>query len=295
MADIVTIIEKTQERFRSWLRRCIVILLLLPIFFVVGGGVSHHEGWQVTRLEVSGARVVPREDIVRIAEAGLAGNTYAVYARNNSYLFPRRGIERSLLYRFPRLTSARIDRVNAHTLAISVTERKPFALWCGDVFVKSTAGASVCWYLDRTGFIFDRAPIFSEGTYLELYGAVDPFYAVDPVRQRVASKEFESILIFAEALRGARIEPSRASISPDHEISIHVYASTSYPALVGAELRFNNDQDIRMLAKHLIAALPVQFPANTPHKRKLYYIDLRFDNKVFFGFENMSVQKYLNP
>ena len=184
---------------------------------------------------------------------------------------------------FPRLATVKATRDSAHSITVAVTERKPFALWCGLVAVKSM---SPCWYLDETGFIFDSAPIFSDGAYLQLYGFLDEEDALEPLCKIVPRAEFENIRTFIGELRAHCIEPSRVALSEDGAMSINIHASSAYRVLVGVELRFNKEQDSVVLAKNLLAALPVQFPVNGPQQKKLEYIDLRFGNKVFFGFEN---------
>ena len=64
-----------------------------------------------------------------------------------------------------------------------------------------------------------------------------------------------------------------------------VRSSTLYPELVDAELYFKDGQGAERLMYNILSALPVQFPPDTFSEKKLQYVDLRFGNKVFFGFE----------
>lgn len=283
MTKISTIINKVGAHLRVVFGRGLPIFLLLVIFFVAGGGISQHERWRIDHVQVVGARAVPQDEIIRATEVILGGNNYFVYSRKNSRLFPQRDVEQGVLIQFPRLATVKATRDSAHGITVVVTERKPFALWCGLVAVKPM---SPCWYLDDTGFIFDSAPIFSDGAYLQLYGFLGKEDAPKPLRKTIPRAEFENIRTFVDELRAEKIEPSRGSLSEDGAMSINIHASSAYRVLVGVELRFNKEQDSLVLAKNLLAALPVQFPSNGPQQKKLRYIDLRFDNKVFFGFEN---------
>lgn len=283
MPSVAAAIEKTRDGFRAWFRRGAAALLLLLILFVAGGGVSQGDRWRINRIEVTGNQVVATEDIRAFAHSALFGNRYFFYSRSNRYFFPKRGIERGLLDYFPRLSDAAMTLSDPHTVTIVVSERKPFALWCGTPVVMG--GKSSCWYLDERGFIFDRAPSFSEGVYLEFYAPLGVSDVTDPLRHTVAVEDFAFIRTFLEELRAGGIVPSNVSVLPEGEARMVIYASEPYPALVGAELRFVFDQDAKVIAKNLFAALPVQFPATVKQKKKLRYVDLRFGYKIFFGFE----------
>jgi hypothetical protein len=51
-------------------------------------------------------------------------------------------------------------------------------------------------------------------------------------------------------------------------------------------IRFKDETSPEALIKKIKTAIPAQFPDNMALKKKLLYIDMRFGNKVIFGFEN---------
>lgn len=283
MAKLATIRVRLKLEFKLWSKRVVAGGLLVALFFVAGGGISQNEKWRIERIEVVGAHAILSDDIVRAVQPKLYGNNYFVYSRKNSLLFPRKEIEQSLLLGFPRLKSVEILRASAHVIEVRINERKPFALWCG---LASEKPATACWYTDGTGFIFDMAPIFSEGAYLQLYGFLDTGDDIDPLRKNIPRREFENIGVFVRALASQGIILSRASFFKGGEMSIVIRGSDSYPMLAGVSVRFRNEQNVGVLVKNFMAALPVQFPQSVPLKKKLEYVDLRFGNKVFFGFKN---------
>ena len=158
-------------------------------------------------------------------------------------------------------------------------------IWCGENIEDEMRTERGCWFVDDTGFIFDRAPIFSEGVYRELYSPL--VYANEgiPLRAMVSGERF----LLARAV-GERIERelggvSRIVIGPEGGYSVIIRSSDLYPVLTGAEVRFRDGQLADRLLKNLLAALSVQFPADYSPQKELLYIDLSFGNKVFFGFE----------
>ncbi len=276
--------------------RFLAVVVLLSLFFVTGGGISHNAKWRVSEIQISGAQVVGRDEVRSFVEEKLAGNYYFVYARSNSYLFSRQDIETGLLEKFLRLESAIVSRVDNSTIEVVMYERKPTAIWCGEVYNREIYELNDCWFIDKTGFVFDRAPIFSEGVYPEVYGKLEGVKDGDFSGARLSPKRFNFVQTVEKKIREKLGETLRTIIKNEDEYGVAIHTSTTYPQLDGAELRFKDGTSADTLIKTLLSALPVQFPDVTKaisgkpegaiQSKKLLYVDLRFGNKVFFGFEN---------
>ncbi len=268
------------------LYKILIGLVLFLLLSVTAGGISQNDRWRVSEIKISGANVVPNDEIrARVGEK-LLGNYYFVYSKGNSYLFPRREIEASLLQNFTRLATATVRRASNRTIIAEVTERKPFAIWCGEVYLREVNELNNCWFIDYTGFVFDRAPIFSEGVYPEVYGKLENIKNSNLSGARLLPDRFNFVQTIEQKIREKLGEPLRTIIKSEDEYGVTIHTSIIYPQLVGAELRFKDGTDADTLIKTLLSALPAQFPLNVASIRKLQYIDLRFGNKVFFGFEN---------
>lgn len=286
MAKLASIIAGLREHGSHWFTRGIAVLVLAFLFFIAGGGVSQNDKWKIERIEISGVQTIDRDAIEKFTREKLKGNYYLAYARENSKIFPKREIEEGLLNVFPRLASAHTERIDPHTIAIKVSERKPYALWCGEGYSPEMHELNACYFIDNTGFVFDRAPIFSDGVYLEVYGALEGAGADSMLRAKVPAMQFALIHALAGALVREIGEPLRVALNPEGEVVVTMKKSASYPMLAGAEIRFKESTTAASLMKNLTAALPVQFPAGVTPKKKLLYIDMRFGNKIFFGSEN---------
>lgn len=270
--------------FRIFLKSVAATVLSL-LFFVALGGASQSGTWEIVGVTVVGAQAVSDHDIETFVREKLSGNYFFVYARDNSFIFPRWGIERELSETFPRIKSVTVRRTDLHNIVVTVAERRPVVLWCGENVEDEMRTRGGCWFVDDTGFIFDRAPIFSEGVYRELYSTLVYADGEMPLRAIVPSERF----LFARTV-GERIEHeiggiSRFFIEPEGAYRIIIRSSDLYPVLAGAEVRFRDGQQTDRLIKNLLVVLPVQFPADYAPQKELLYIDLSFGNKVFFGFE----------
>lgn len=275
--------------------KTVAVMILLLLFFVTGGGVSHNDKWRIDRIDIVGANAVSPDAMRALVEEKLLGNYFFVYARENSFLFPRAEIERILPETFPRLKTVSVSSVDAHTAVATVSERKPYALWCGNEFNLEMQELADCWFIDEAGFIFDRAPVFSEGVYLKVYGTVVEKNAGDPLRGALPAIRFANVNTFAKLIRTELGEPARIEMKGERESEVAIRASAVYPFLAGVAIRFKDGEDPVALMDSLRASISAQFtavakaiagkPENVSSKKKLLYIDMRFGNKIFFGFE----------
>ncbi len=287
MSRFLQIFRTVKEKFGTLALRAMAVILLGSIFFVAVGGVSHNAHFKIKKIEVSGQSAVSGDDILAFAQEKLLGNYFFVYARENSLIFPRRGIEDGLLLKFPRLKSARATANDMNIVLVEVSERKPFALWCGEIYNREMYELNDCWFIDKTGFVFDRAPSFSQGVYLEVYGTLENVSGDGQfLRSHLPMERFSRVLSFQDGLRVHGIEVLRIFINPQGEYGVVVGPHANYRELSGVEIRFKEEQETDALLKNLLVALPVQLSEGATIKKKLKYVDLRFGNKVFFGFEN---------
>ncbi len=302
--------------WKKILVKFLAVVVLLCLFFVTGGGISQNIQWKIDDIKVIGTNSISNSEIKDQVAEKLLGNYYFIYSKGNSYLFPKHEIETALLQTFPRLATVAVRRASDKAITIKITEREPFALWCGEEYNKEIYELNDCWYIDNTGFVFDRAPTFSGGVYLEVYGGIDGVENNNALGTAILSERFIFADAFQNAIRKDIGTPLRIIIKPLGEYVVAMQSSTAYPILADVDLQFKDNQDPNILAKNLVAALPVQFPAGASRqidlrdlnllneairdgsasrsesdtipqdrKRKLEYIDLRFNNRVIFGFE----------
>lgn len=267
------------------LYKILAAVILVVLFAVALGGISQHGKWRIDTIKVSGAQVVSEDAVRALTQAILEENYYFLYARDNSFIFPRNEIEAEILETFPRIKSVSIHREGAHTIVIDVAERKPFMLWCGETFEGEMPTLAECWFIDDQGFVFSHAPIFSEGVYREVYAPLVYQNEGIPLHAVVSPERFRFAYSLVEGLERGVGDIARVFIKPEGQYGVVVRSSALYPELVDAELYFKDGQESERLMYNILSALPVQFPPDTISEKKLLYIDLRFGNKVFFGFE----------
>lgn len=267
------------------LYKIFVVAILAVLLAIALGGVSQNSRWGIATIKIVGVQAVSEEAVWSLTNKLLGGNYYFLYARDNSFIFPRREIETKLLESFPRIKDVHIHREGAHTIVIEITERKPFMLWCGESFEGEIPALTECWFIDDRGFVFDRAPIFSKGVYREVYAPLVYQNESTPLHAVVPSERFRFAYALIEGLERGVGEVARVFIKKEGEYGMTIRSSTRYPELIDAELYFKDGQSTERLMYNILSALPVQFPPDTLSEKKLLYVDLRFGNKLFFGFD----------
>lgn len=278
---MVNFFARLREQSGAWFSRVFILLVLLFIFFIAGGGVSHNNKWQIDHIDVKGASAVSEDEVRALVMEKILGNYFLVYARNNSHLFPVGEIGQALLSTFPRIAEVSTERTDEHSITVNISERKPYALWCG-----KEPSSNDCWFIDEAGYIFDKAPVFSKGVYMEVYGKIIEKTPDDILRSSLPYDRFVTVNKFAKLLSENVAKIYRILLKSEGESEFKILASSKYPFLADTTIRFKDESIPQTLLKNLLSAIPVQFPNNVSPKKKLQYIDMRFGNKVIFGFEN---------
>src|SRR3989304_4196028 len=228
MERFSTIFGKVREQSGVWFSNVFIVLFL---FFVAGGGISHNGRWRVDRVDILNNSAVSADEIRSFVNQKLAGNYYFVYARDNSYLFPKSEIEQSVLNAFPRLASVSAFRTNDHTISVSVTERKPYALWCGEQVNDRQVQRENCWFFDNNGFVFDKAPVFSKGVYIEVYVKLIEKNIGEALRATFPYDRFTVANTFAKLVSSSVGKLFLIALKPEGEIEVTIHSSAQYPYL----------------------------------------------------------------
>ena len=216
---------------------------------------------------VEGAKKVPTELISQYVDAVLDNGSHQMLSRRNIFMYPRVVLEKAVQGYFPRIRSAKIFRsaVLATAVTVSVEEREPYALWCED--------ATRCFTLDDGGFIFAEYWADSDerpATPYVFHGGVAS--AENPIGQRFAPGHLAGLVALLSLAGQAGFEPRAISIGNGQDILITLSEGFTLKASFG--------QDANALMKNLQLVL-----SSGPLKGKdseLEYVDLRFNNRVYY-------------
>ncbi len=132
---------------------------------------------------VEGHKAIDSAEVVDLTREALSGS-YVFLPKRNILIYPRKALSRYLEYHLPRIESVYIKRKDLNTIRISVEEREPEALWCGE----KPGGIDFCFFVDEDGFVYSESPFFSGDVFFRYYGG--DVNLRSPLRSRFASPEW---------------------------------------------------------------------------------------------------------
>ncbi|MBI2048292.1 MAG: FtsQ-type POTRA domain-containing protein [Parcubacteria group bacterium] len=218
---------------------------------------------------------VSEEDIRGFLEERLGGGYLNIVSRANVFLFQPKVIEAGLKSSFAKIQDVEVSRDSFNSIVVTIEERKPFYLWCDEQVADKNENQ--CYFLDIDGYAFAPAPYFSGSVYFEFY---KPFSEdKNPVGTYfLPEAEFKRLIAFRNSLREVNIEAQKFKILETLDYAFILKE--------GTDIFFNPKQDFDALFNNLSATFDTeQFIQKRKRGFSLEYIDLRFDNKVYYRFE----------
>jgi hypothetical protein len=262
-------------------RRVLSALLFLALAGFMGLviRVPSIEALQIKSIIVKGNKVLTKEEVGKFAETALSGKYFHAFPKTNIFLYPKKTVEKGLFRAFPRIASVSADLDTERIFTISLTEREPFALWCGKEMAE-VSSEDGCYYLDDKGFVFANAPHFSGNAYFEFYGKgilpdTDP-----PGHDFLPAVSYRRILKIKERLESFGVNPVKIAVLDD--------GSAEFTEKSGYRVRFNIDEDISSLESNMQAVFHSSSWGDAVRSGSLEYLDFRFGNKVYYKYKSQK-------
>jgi hypothetical protein len=244
---------------------------------------SHLPQLEVREVRVVGAQFIDKEEIRAQVEAELVRNYLHMLAASNTLLMPKKKIKEELLTTHEEIKAVTVKRDGIERLTIEIQEYKPYALYCGEK-AEDITEESLCYFVNREGVIFSRAGNFSEGVYLEIRGPLlgerlrEKGKADHPLGFYVIEEElFTPLVAFINVLdaMGVRLKEFVYTDNSDAEFILYN----------NVRIKFNIQQNFEIVLSDLDAVFEsgeVSLTELTAPETPLEYIDVRFNNRVFF-------------
>ncbi len=249
----------------------LVIFSLGAILFSISY-ISGTAALTIQNVKVEGTTYVPTSLIETAVKGELQGRYVKFLSRANSLIYPKQKMENIITSSFPSVESVSISRSDFHTLLIKVVEQKPFALWCIDM--TSSSRATDCYFMNRDGLIFAKADDASPDLFV--YSG-DTLKSKDPVGEHfLTSQVLNALSAFFGYLAPLQLKPVALVADSSGELELHteegpkllLRAETSYDGVLQNLQSLLSDSTLGWREKGIPPTVE--------------YIDLRFDNKVFY-------------
>ena len=264
-----------QERRRSFFVACVLGVVLFASSLFLLSQLSYVHELSIQRVSIKGVKTVPEGDVFNLLQPYLEGSYFHVFSKRNVSLIRTHVLEEVLYTAYPRFERVNVSRRGFSVLWVMIRERDPFAVWC--------SATEQCYFLDRTGLVYAPSPNFLSGVSFTRFGGGGTS-STTPVGSRFLPEEdFTSLNgligdLSKLSLKTTRIEHKDGNIditvwTDEHattapsSFSLFVTASSSYTQAI-------NDLTV-------ILDSP-DFKKEVHELSLLDYIDLRFDNKVFY-------------
>ncbi len=268
--------------------RRILLIFILVITVTALSLVVYAHRFFIKDTEVVGTKIVPAEEVRSYVENEISGLNFIIPKRN-IFFYPKNKIYNKLAIAFPRLGTINLE-VKNKILVISIIEREPAYLWCGEQLpsTRLQAFSNQCYFVDAKGFIFSVAPQFSESVYPKIYTTLsENLSSADngPISKQAMSAEvLSNVSILAKQITSKIIKPSAFSVTADGDAIVFLFRDSD----ILPEVRYNPTHDPLTTSANFNTAI-----SNEVLKSKLEsvfstleYIDVRFSNKVFYKFNN---------
>lgn len=283
-------IPHSQARIKR--KRKMILWKFSAIFFaiilIIGGivwGLSR-PGLRITRIEVIGNSFLGTEEIASFVRKEMSGKYFFLFPKDSIALYPKERIKNDLLDSFKRILSIQVTAQSLTALSITINERKPYSLWCGEVLLDTREPTDTsCYFMDEAGFLFAEAPHFSDNVYVEFYG---PFYEAaaqagtsTPSTIPVGSiflpvLEFKTINLFRDLLERMGLNIRAMAALPAGDVTFVIRE--------GGKVLLNKKQDPLRVVSDIESAFRAEMgdPGDPLIRKRIDYIDARFTNKIFF-------------
>ncbi len=273
-----------------------LFLVILVILLILAGmiGFLRQPSLQITTIRVEGTRSLDPARVQESAQSFISGFHAWVIPRSNVLLVSKRAWSEQLLHTIPTLEFVSIELIDRTHAIVHVVERDPAYVWCtaGASGVPSAPAAPIsaipeCYFVDGDGYVFEPAPVFSDGVYLIFRGG--PLTSnPEPLRNVVISEDSFSLLEkLLAALRSRAMTVTEVVFLPEGDIKLlfdslggQIVKASTYLLVTQHASPEKVVQMLDLMMQDV--AFDEKFKA-VPGD--LEYIDFRFENKIIYKWK----------
>jgi cell division septal protein FtsQ len=200
----------------------------------------------------------------------MAGRYFYLFSKSNSLLFPRFKIKADILSEIKTVKDADISWKNWQTVDITISEREPHSVWCGND--QAVIGAE-CFLVDKEGYIYSQAPTFSGSVFIKDY--VNISTSTNPIGQYFLPRGIY-----------AQIFNLISTLDSNNLRVVSVFFDGfdfRFTLETGPIIIFNDKNGFKLPFDNLFTAIETKNLDLEKDTLSISYIDLRFDNKIIVG------------
>jgi hypothetical protein len=238
----------------------------------------------INDVQVIGTRILDEDEIENFANEKMAGKYVYLFNKRNSFIYPHDAIYEGIIEKFTRIEKLSLNVKNVNTLEIIIKERSGSYMWCGSRVPEAVVDQGEnCYFVNDDGYIFDKAPYVSGNLYFKYYIPLSDNNVVLG-SQMMSSEQFRSFVRLVDTIKEAQLDPTYIVYEEDDTVSIYLNhkEGTTNPRII-----FKKDADLEKVGEDITTSMSQkEFKDEINGKYDtLLYIDMRFNNKVFYKFQ----------
>lgn len=275
--------RRKQQKRRYYLWGILVLFVAYFIAFGIFVLIIRSPAFRAGSITIEGVSAVPSSTVMSLLEAsiirdgnvlsGRNNSTKALYGFRNMLIWPS-ALPSSTVATVPQLAGVTIAKnYFFHTITVTVTERKPFAVWCdmpagATASVAAVSGDEQCFWFDNNGIAFQRTSDTEGGAILVIHNATSHAAAINhPVLPQPLMANLISVL---NVMKGSGLDIPVVSLD---DLSLQqVSAVVLNGPTLHFSLRFSSDQDLLVLESLM----------EKQDFYKLQYIDFTVQNRAYY-------------
>lgn len=243
------------------------VLVLLVCAGVVGA--FYIPALRVREVHALGTQTISAEEVARVVQEALSGRVWFFFPKNNAFLYDEQDIAAVIHRKFPKVKSASIELESFHSMKITIKERTPRVLWCGEV-----PGPGPCFFMDDSGAVYEAAPDYSGTPYVRWFGKLPSGRVLG---ETFAPDAFEGLLPLVSEFEKENLQTDTVYMHDNGDVEIGYENSFT--------LYFTLYQKPENILKAFHAALRAPVFEKRPVS-ELVYLDLRYsDTRAYYKFK----------
>lgn len=260
---------RKKRRIRLALIVLIVIALFTGAYFI-----TRNQNFEIKKVVVTGAETIDVSKIEKEIYFILDDTTLFFLANRANFIFPEWKAEEVLKEKIKRINTVDID-VSGDAVNVEVTEKLPFLILCESTDV----ALGSCSAADSNGFLIG----LYNSELQEIFPNIPKVVKDNTEAENLSEEEMLFLVDLIDEQNQYSIE-SRYFIIENETLS--AYYKNDY-----SHIRFLIHRPLREQIKALEVAVN-KFPAVISSIDDYWYIDLRFDDKVYINKNSESAMEY---
>jgi|GEM_PF-3051316 len=153
--------RKRRTQQRTVIRRSFFgLIAFVVIGYVALFGIAQVPFFRINDIEIEGGETIADEEAIAIIDELVDENFIPLIPKRHHIFFPRKKVKDALYENFSRVESIELIMLEK-SVRVEMFERAPNFVVCRDAALRN------CWYGDDMGGIFQEAPSYTPGVYLQ--------------------------------------------------------------------------------------------------------------------------------